>query len=135
MMRLFRPCKTTLMFIIRDKTSIKKRDEEALKYLKDIKWCRMDDPKEVRATGSNLLIPGGLVAQAQSTATLNTSTRNEDKVTLSKVLTDATIKLPAGVAAMREDVDGLFNTMRQNNPNSTAHPTRVATFIEAATIE
>ncbi|GKG32781.1 nucleosome assembly protein 1;4-like protein [Tanacetum coccineum] len=24
---------------------ISERDEEALKYLKDIKWCRMDDPK------------------------------------------------------------------------------------------
>ncbi|PWA85303.1 nucleosome assembly protein [Artemisia annua] len=24
---------------------ITERDEEALKYLKDIKWCRMDDPK------------------------------------------------------------------------------------------
>lgn len=42
---------------------------------------------EVRATGSNLLIPGGLAAQAQSAATLNTSTRDEDKVTLSEVLT------------------------------------------------
>ncbi|KAK6935577.1 Nucleosome assembly protein (NAP) [Dillenia turbinata] len=24
---------------------ISKHDEEALKYLKDIKWCRIDDPK------------------------------------------------------------------------------------------
>nr|GEV91506.1 hypothetical protein [Tanacetum cinerariifolium] len=42
---------------------------------------------KVQANGSTLLITGGLAAQAQSAATLNTSTRNEDKVTLSEVLT------------------------------------------------
>lgn len=87
---------------------------------------------EVRATGSNLLIPGGLASQAQSAATLNTSTRDEDKVTLSEVLTDATVKLPADKEATREDADGVFNAERRNNPNLTAHPTGVAASISAA---
>ncbi|GKB60994.1 late embryogenesis abundant protein D-34-like protein, partial [Tanacetum coccineum] len=42
---------------------------------------------EVRATGSTLFITGEVAAQAQSAATLNTSTRDEDKVTLSVVVT------------------------------------------------
>ncbi|GJT82386.1 RNA-directed DNA polymerase, eukaryota [Tanacetum coccineum] len=87
---------------------------------------------EVRATGSTLFITGEVAAQAQSAATLNTSTRDEDKVTLSEVLTDATVKLPADKAATREDADGVFNAERRNNPNSTAHPTGVAASISAA---
>ncbi|GJV90496.1 late embryogenesis abundant protein D-34-like protein [Tanacetum coccineum] len=43
---------------------------------------------EVRATGSTLFITGEVAAQAQSAATLNTSTRDEDKVTLSVVVTE-----------------------------------------------
>ncbi|GKE00787.1 hypothetical protein Tco_1388770, partial [Tanacetum coccineum] len=41
----------------------------------------------VQATSSTLLITGGLAAHAQSAATANTSTHDEDKVTLSEVLT------------------------------------------------
>lgn len=46
---------------------------------------------EVRATGSNVQIPGGLAAQAQSAATLNASTCEEDKVKLSEILTVSSI--------------------------------------------
>lgn len=42
---------------------------------------------EVRATGCKVTIPGGLGAQAQSAATLNISTCEQDKVKLSEVLT------------------------------------------------
>nr|GFB26308.1 hypothetical protein [Tanacetum cinerariifolium] len=45
---------------------------------------------------------------------------------------DVTMKLPSDKAATREDPDGVFNAERRNNPNSTAHPTRVATSIAVA---
>ena len=42
---------------------------------------------EVRATGSNMMIPGGLAATAQSAASYNAArTRDEDKIRLSDVL-------------------------------------------------
>ncbi|KAI3778421.1 hypothetical protein L2E82_07701 [Cichorium intybus] len=87
---------------------------------------------EVRATGSNVVIPGGIAAQAQSAATLNASTREEDKVRLSDVLTDATVKLPADKVATREDAEGVLSAERRNNPNLTAHPAGVAAAIAAA---
>ena len=43
---------------------------------------------EVRATGSNLITPGGVASAAQSAASLNRQTdRDEDKVKLGDVLT------------------------------------------------
>lgn len=42
---------------------------------------------EVRATGKDAIVPGGVGAEAQSAATLNTRTmRDEDKTTLGDVL-------------------------------------------------
>ncbi|GKA86676.1 late embryogenesis abundant protein D-34-like protein [Tanacetum coccineum] len=49
-----------------------------------------------------------------------------------QVAKDATVKLAADKAATREDVDGVFNAERRNNPNSIAHPTEVAASIAAA---
>ncbi|GKA57170.1 late embryogenesis abundant protein D-34-like protein [Tanacetum coccineum] len=45
---------------------------------------------------------------------------------------DVTVKLAADKAATREDVDGVFNAERRNNPNSAAHPTGVAASIAVA---
>ncbi|KAC9748328.1 hypothetical protein E3N88_45307 [Mikania micrantha] len=87
---------------------------------------------EVRATGSSVLIPGGLAAQAQSAATLNTSTQEEDKVKLSEILTDATVKLPADKVVTREDADGVLSAERRNTVDMTAHPAGVAASIAAA---
>ncbi|KAI3695984.1 hypothetical protein L1987_78990 [Smallanthus sonchifolius] len=87
---------------------------------------------EVRATGSSVLIPGGLAAQAQSAATLNTSTREEDKVKLGEILTDATVKLPADKTATREDAEGVLSAERRNNPDMAAHPAGVSASIAAA---
>lgn len=43
---------------------------------------------EVRATGSNIIAPGGLAAMAQSAAALNAGfERDEDKIQLSRILT------------------------------------------------
>ncbi|KAK1419685.1 hypothetical protein QVD17_28948 [Tagetes erecta] len=87
---------------------------------------------EVRATGSNVQIPGGLAAQAQSAATLNASTCEEDKVKLSEILTDATVKLPADKVATREDADGVMSAEMRNTPDMTAHPVGVSASIAAA---
>ncbi|MFS7994152.1 putative Late embryogenesis abundant protein, SMP subgroup [Helianthus anomalus] len=87
---------------------------------------------EVRATGSNVLIPGGLAAQAQSAATLNTSTRQEDKVKLCEILTDATVKLPADKAATREDAEGVLSAERRNTADMTDHPAGISASISAA---
>ncbi|XP_076881764.1 late embryogenesis abundant protein D-34-like [Bidens hawaiensis] len=87
---------------------------------------------EVRATGSNIQIPGGLAAQAQSAATLNTFTCDEDKVKLSEILTDATVKLPADKAVTREDAEGVLSAERRNTGNMTAHAAGVSASISAA---
>ncbi|KAI7749590.1 hypothetical protein M8C21_021892 [Ambrosia artemisiifolia] len=87
---------------------------------------------EVRATGSSVVIPGGIAAQAQSAANLNTSTCEEDKVKLSEILTDATVKLPADKAATREDAEGVLSAERRNTADMTAHPAGVSASISAA---
>ncbi|KAI7749582.1 hypothetical protein M8C21_021884 [Ambrosia artemisiifolia] len=87
---------------------------------------------EVRATGSSVVIPGGIAAQAQSAANLNTSTREEDKVKLSEILTDATVKLPADKAATREDAEGVLSAESRNTADMTAHPAGVSASISAA---
>ncbi|MFS7994154.1 putative Late embryogenesis abundant protein, SMP subgroup [Helianthus anomalus] len=87
---------------------------------------------EVRATGSNVLIPGGLAAQAQSAATLNTSTRQEDKFKLCEILTATTVKLPADKAATREDAEGVLSAERRNTADMTAHPAGISASISAA---
>ncbi|XP_024021223.1 late embryogenesis abundant protein D-34-like [Morus notabilis] len=57
---------------------------------------------EVRATGSNVITPGGLAATAQSAASFNAAIeRDENKIKLRDILTDATSKLPADKAATR----------------------------------
>ncbi|GJU31085.1 splicing factor U2af large subunit B [Tanacetum coccineum] len=64
------------------------------------KWCCSYSSyrKFISNCGSTLFITGGLVAQAQSAATLNRSIRDEDKVTLSEVLT---VVFQAFAAGMR----------------------------------
>ncbi|KAK9059855.1 hypothetical protein SSX86_020559 [Deinandra increscens subsp. villosa] len=87
---------------------------------------------EVRATGSSVLIPGSLAAQAQSAATLNTSTREEDKVKLGEILTDATVKLPADKVVTREDAEGVLSAERRNTGDMSARPAGVSASIAAA---
>ncbi|CAL5395453.1 unnamed protein product [Camellia sinensis] len=76
---------------------------------------------EVRATGSNVISPGGVAVAAQSEASLNAGlVRDEDKIELTHVLTGATAKLSADKAATREDAE------LRNNPNLETHPGGVA---------
>ncbi|XP_061995134.1 late embryogenesis abundant protein D-34-like [Rosa rugosa] len=88
---------------------------------------------EVRATGSNVIIPGGLAATAQSAAAHNAGTeREQDKIKVSDVLSGATAKLPADKAATRQDAEGVVSAELRNNPDMTTRPGGVAASVTAA---
>ncbi|KAG5567569.1 hypothetical protein RHGRI_002942 [Rhododendron griersonianum] len=84
-----------------------------------------------RATGT--ILPGGIGAAAQSAATHNIRTSgDEDKITISDVLEDATSKLPADKPATSEDAEGVISAEIRNNPLMAAHPGGVADSVAAA---
>ncbi|KAK2647021.1 hypothetical protein Ddye_022216 [Dipteronia dyeriana] len=88
---------------------------------------------EVRATGSNVIIPGGLAALAQSAVAHNESVyRYEDKIKLGAVLTGATRKLAADKAATRQDAEGVVSAELRNNLNVATHPGGVTASVAAA---
>ncbi|KAL0388593.1 UNVERIFIED_CONTAM: Late embryogenesis abundant protein D-34 [Sesamum radiatum] len=88
---------------------------------------------ECRATGSDLITPGGLTAMAQSAAAYNQAVaEEEDKVRLADVLTGATAKLPADKAATREDAERIINAELRNDPDLKTHPGGVAEAVAAA---
>lgn len=89
---------------------------------------------EVRATGSNVITPGGVAATAQSAASYNEAglLRDEDKIKLGHVLTDATMKLPADKSATREDAEGVVAAELRNNPNLATHPGGISASVAAA---
>ncbi|GAB4851080.1 hypothetical protein Ancab_030378 [Ancistrocladus abbreviatus] len=88
---------------------------------------------EVRATGCNVMTLGGVASTAQSAAALNTQIeRDEDKVKLADVLTNATVKLPADKTATRQDAEGVVSAELRNNPNLSTHPGGVAAAVTAA---
>lgn len=88
---------------------------------------------EVRATGSNVITPGGLAAMAQSAAAHNAATdREQDKVKVSDVLSGATATLPADKPATRQDAEGVVSAELRNNPNMVTRPGGVAACVTAA---
>ncbi|KAK1593022.1 hypothetical protein Q3G72_034548 [Acer saccharum] len=88
---------------------------------------------EMRATGSNVIISGGLSASAQSAAAHNESVyRDEDKIKLGAVLTGVTRRLAADKAATRQDAEGVVSAELRNNPNVATHPGGVAASVAAA---
>ncbi|RZC88396.1 hypothetical protein C5167_016199 [Papaver somniferum] len=88
---------------------------------------------EVRATGRNVITPGGVAAAAQAAATYNTRVaRDEDKTTLGDVLTDAALKLPADKEATPRDAEGVVGAEMRNDPNLATHPGGVAASVVAA---
>ncbi|OWM74271.1 late embryogenesis abundant protein D-34-like [Punica granatum] len=88
---------------------------------------------EVRATGSNVITPGGLAALAQSAAAHNEQMlRDEDKIKLSDILTDATVKLAADKVATRQDAEEVISVEIGNNPNLATQPGGVAASVAAA---
>ncbi|GAU47428.1 hypothetical protein TSUD_46400 [Trifolium subterraneum] len=88
---------------------------------------------EVRATGSNVISPGGLASMAQSAAAYNADCPSEEeKIKLGDVLSGATAKLPADKAATRQDAAGVASAEMRNNPDATAIPGGVAASVAAA---
>ncbi|XP_021811827.1 late embryogenesis abundant protein D-34-like [Prunus avium] len=88
---------------------------------------------EVRATGSNVISPGGLAAMAQSAAAYNAGTlREQDKIKLTDVLSGATAKLPADKAATRQDAEGIASAELRNNLEIGTRPGGVAASVTAA---
>ncbi|CAM8921306.1 unnamed protein product [Rhodiola kirilowii] len=88
---------------------------------------------EVRATGSSLVIPGGLASTAQSAATYNAAEDAEDqKVKLGHLLTDATAKLPADKVVTRQDAEGVMGAELRNSAEFGVHPDGVAAAMAAA---
>ncbi|ESW15259.1 hypothetical protein PHAVU_007G057900 [Phaseolus vulgaris] len=88
---------------------------------------------EVRATGNNVVAPGGLAAMAQSAAAHNADcSRDEDKVKLSDLLSGATAKLAADKAVTLQDAEGVASAEVRNNPDATATPGGIAASVAAA---
>ncbi|KAJ1423817.1 Late embryogenesis abundant protein [Sesbania bispinosa] len=88
---------------------------------------------EVRATGSNVVTPGGLAAMAQSAAAYNAECqRDQEKIKLADVLTDATAKLPADKAATLQDAEGVASAEMRNDPDAITTPGGVAASVAAA---
>ncbi|CAI9118454.1 OLC1v1020028C1 [Oldenlandia corymbosa var. corymbosa] len=90
---------------------------------------------EVRATGTNVVAPGGIAATAQAAASYNESQpllKDEDKVKIGHVLTGATEKLASDKVATREDAEGVVGAELRNNPELATHPGGVAASVAAA---
>ncbi|KAL1550184.1 late embryogenesis abundant protein D-34-like [Salvia divinorum] len=88
---------------------------------------------EVRATGLGHIVPGGVGAEAQSTAAYNMqTTRDEDKTTLADVLTDASEKLVGDKPVTREDAEGVIHAEVRNKDDLSTNPGGVAAVVAAA---
>ncbi|KAK1644127.1 hypothetical protein QYE76_061932 [Lolium multiflorum] len=88
---------------------------------------------EMRATGKNLTIPGGVAAAAQAAADQNERImREEDKVKLRDVLSDARSKLPADKGATREDAERVVSAEIRNKLNMATTPGGVADAVTTA---
>ncbi|CAI0400751.1 unnamed protein product [Linum tenue] len=88
---------------------------------------------EVRAIGSNRIPPGGIAAQAQAAATQNARTMgDENKTTISDVLSDAATKLGADKEVTREDAQGVIEAEIRNKPDMRTTPGGIGSAMAAA---
>ncbi|XP_028792261.1 late embryogenesis abundant protein D-34-like [Neltuma alba] len=88
---------------------------------------------EMRATGRNEIIPGGLAAVAQKAAAYNTGcVREEDEIKMSDIVSGATIKLPADKEATRQDAVEVVAAEVGNSPNVSTTRGGVAASVAAA---
>ncbi|KAG9145322.1 hypothetical protein Leryth_008247 [Lithospermum erythrorhizon] len=88
---------------------------------------------EVRATGSSVIVLGGLSASAQSAAAYNEGIiGDQDKIKLSSVLRDATTKLAIDKAVTRDDAEGVMSAELRNHPGMPTYPGGVAASVAAA---
>ncbi|KAL6894058.1 hypothetical protein ACP4OV_008156 [Aristida adscensionis] len=88
---------------------------------------------EMCATGSGATVPGGVSAAAQAAADQNArATRDEDKVKLRDVLSNATARLPADKGATREDAERVVAAETRNRPDMATAPAGVADAVTTA---
>ncbi|KAJ6846044.1 late embryogenesis abundant protein D-34-like [Iris pallida] len=88
---------------------------------------------EMRATGRNVIVPGGVAAAAQSAADTNARVMSDElKTKLGDVLADATSKLPADKVVTREDAAGVAAAEMRNNPSMETTLGGVAASVAAA---
>lgn len=88
---------------------------------------------EVRATGLDVNVPGGLAAQAQKAADANERAASDrDKTMLGDVLSNATEKLLADKAVESEDAARVAFAEARNKEDATARPGGVAASMAAA---
>ncbi|KAK1652849.1 hypothetical protein QYE76_070654 [Lolium multiflorum] len=88
---------------------------------------------EVRATGLDANIPGGLAAEAQSAADSNAlAASDEDKTTLGNVLSDATRLLVADKEVEVDDAARVAMAETRNKEDGTARPGGVAASMATA---
>ncbi|XP_072989096.1 late embryogenesis abundant protein D-34-like [Typha latifolia] len=88
---------------------------------------------ELRATGFDMPLPGGVADQAQAAASANVSVaRDDDKIKLRDVLSDATVKLPADKPVEIDDAAAAVGMEIRNKPDMIARPGGVASSLAAA---
>ncbi|KAL3626293.1 hypothetical protein CASFOL_029842 [Castilleja foliolosa] len=88
---------------------------------------------EHRATGSNIISPGGLAATAQSAAAFNDGLiGDQGKVKLADILKGARDKLAVDKIAKLEDAEGIMAASLTDDPNMKVHPGGVAAAVMEA---
>ncbi|KAM0944108.1 putative Late embryogenesis abundant protein, SMP subgroup [Dioscorea sansibarensis] len=88
---------------------------------------------EARVNGGAVATSGGLAAEAQAAAAANELTMsNDNKTTLSDVLSDASKKLGGDKEATREDAERVVGAELRNNPAMFTRPGGVADTVAAA---
>nr|GMD61044.1 late embryogenesis abundant protein D-34-like [Ipomoea batatas] len=88
---------------------------------------------EVRATGLGQILAGGVGADAQRAADINSrTTRDEFKTKIADVLTDASWKMGDDKPVTVEDAAGVVNAEARNKEDHATHPGGVAASMAAA---
>ncbi|KAF7055239.1 hypothetical protein CFC21_062794 [Triticum aestivum] len=88
---------------------------------------------EVRATGLDVNIPGGLAAQAQSAADANAwAARDDEKAKLGDVLSNAPAKLVADKEVEADDAARVASAETRNKDDKTVRPGGIAASVAAA---
>ncbi|KAG1333974.1 Late embryogenesis abundant protein 31 [Cocos nucifera] len=88
---------------------------------------------EARATRTNMVASGGVAAAAQAAADANARiTRDEDKIKLADVLSNATAKLPVDREVTRADAERVTVAEMRNDPEMATRPGVAASVVEAA---
>ncbi|XP_066351201.1 late embryogenesis abundant protein D-34-like [Miscanthus floridulus] len=90
---------------------------------------------ETCATGSHATIPGAVPAAAQSATDQNArALRDEDKVKLRNVLSNARERLPADKGATREDAERVVSAEIRNKLDVMTTPGNVSEAVSAASV-